>query len=130
MCMCYNISLPLAPADAPIVTLTVRSSNTIVLSWEPPVLNQLNGVITHYDVMITETQILYLEDGTIILPRTMSINFTYNATESRTQIFDMLHPSYDYTVTMAAVTNIGKGPYSEPISVTMLMAGMYPLQYS
>lgn len=123
--MSYNTSLPLAPADPPTVTLTVQSSNTITLSWEPPVLSQLNGVITHYDVMITETQILYLEDGTIMSPRTMSINFTYNATESRTQIFDMLHPSYNYTVTMAAVTNIGKGPYSEPITVTMLMAGMY-----
>lgn len=86
-------------------------------------------MITHYDVMITETQILYLEDGTIMSPRTMSINFTYNATESRTQIFDMLHPSYNYTVTMAAVTNIGKSPYSEPITVTMLMAGMYLWQH-
>ena len=74
--------------------------------------------------MITETQILYLEDGTIISPRTMSINFTYNATESHTQTLDMLHPSFNYTVTMAAVTNVGKSPYSEPITVTMLMAGM------
>ena len=76
-----------------------------------------------YDVMITETQILYLENGTIISPRMLSVNFSYNATESRTQIFDMLHPGYNYTVTMAAVTNIGKSPYSEPITVTTPMAG-------
>ena len=113
-----------APADAPTVTLTVQSSNTIILSWEPPVLNQLNGMIMHYDVMITETQVLYLENGTIISPQTMSANFTYNATESRTQTFDMLHPSYNYTVTMAAVTNIGKSPYSDPVTVTTPMAGM------
>ena len=75
--------------------------------------------------MITETQILYLEDGTTISQGMISANFTYNATESHTQILDMLHPSYNYTVTMAAVTNVGKSPYSEPIPITMPMAGMY-----
>ena len=75
--------------------------------------------------MITETQIWYLENGTIIsLARSMSVNITYNATHSRTQIFDVFHPSYNYTVTMAAVTNIGRSPYSEPITVTTPMAGM------
>ena len=74
--------------------------------------------------MITETQIWYLENGTIISQQTMSVNITYNATDSHTQIFDVFYPSYNYTVTMAAVTNIGKSPYSEPITVTMPMAGM------
>ena len=114
-----------APADPPSVTLTVQSSHTIVLSWEPPVLSPLNGMLIYYDMVITETQILYLENRTIISPATMSANFTYNATESRRQIFDVLHPSYNYTVTMAAVTNIGRSPYSEPITVTTLMDGMY-----
>jgi len=71
--------------------------------------------------MITETQILYLENGIITSPATMSANFS---TESHTQLFDMLHPSYNYTVTMAAITNIGRSPYSEPITVTIPMAGM------
>ena len=73
--------------------------------------------------MITETQIWYLENGTIISQQAMSINITYNATDSRTQIFDVFYPSYNYTVTMAAITNVGKSPYSEPITVTMPMAG-------
>ena len=87
-------------------------------------MSPLNGIITQYDVMITETQIWYLENGTVITPRSMSVNITYNATDSRTQIFDVLHPSYNYTVTMAVVTNIGRSPYSEPITVTTSMAGM------
>ena len=77
--------------------------------------------------MITETPIQYLEDGITVSRRMLSANLTYNATESRTQLLDMLHPSYNYTVTMAAVTNVGKSPYSEPITVTMLVAGMCPL---
>lgn len=126
----YIPMLYIAPADPPSVTLTVQSSNAILISWSPPSLNPLNGIITHYDVMIGETQILYLEDGTTVSPRMLSANFTYNVTESRTQVLDMLHPNYNYTVTMAAVTNIGKSPYSEPITVTTLTAGMYIAKYS
>jgi len=99
-----------------------------MLAWEPPVLNQLNGIITHYDGIITETQILYLEDGTIISPRMQSINISSNNTDNRLHILEMLHPSYNYTFTMAAVTNIGKSPYSEPITVTLPMAGIEPLE--
>jgi len=123
---CHNYLYLLAPADPPTVTVTVQSSSSITLAWEPPVLNQLNGIITHYDGIITEAQILYLEDGTIISQEMMSANFTYNASDSHTQILDMLHPSYNYTITMAAVTNVGKSPYSEPVTVTMLIAGMDP----
>ena len=75
--------------------------------------------------MITEMQIWYVENGTAISTRSMSVNITYNATDSRTQIFDVLHPNYNYTVTMAAITNIGRSPYSEPVTVTMPMAGIY-----
>ena len=74
--------------------------------------------------MITEMQIWYLENGTAISPRSMSVNITYNATDSHTQTFDVLHPSYSYTVTMVAITNIGRSPYSEPVTVTTPMAGM------
>ena len=63
-----------------------------------------------------ETQILYLGNGTIVSQMGMNFNRTYNFSEGRMQLIDMLHPSYIYTVRIAAATVVGIGPFSDPIA--------------
>ena len=88
-----------------------------MLSWDQPSLEEHNGVLTVYHVIITETQMLYLENGTVISQTGMSFNRTYNVAEGRTQLISMLQPSYNYTVRIAAATGAGIGPFSDPITV-------------
>ena len=52
-------------------------------------------------------------------------NRTYNVSESRTQLIDMLHPDYNYTVRIAAGTAVGIGPFSDDITVRTNMDGEY-----
>jgi len=77
----------------------------------------------YYIVIINESQILYFENETIS-SEPLSANFTYNSTANHTQVFHTMNPSYKYTVTMAAVTSVGRSPYSDLIIVTMPTAGM------
>ena len=70
-----------------------------------------------------ETQILYLDNGTVISQMGTNFNRTYNVSEGRIQLIDMLHPSYNYTVRIAAATVAGIGPFSDPITVMTLEDG-------
>ena len=76
-----------------------------------------------YHVSIMEIQILYSENGTTITEIGDNLNRTYNVSEGRTQLIDMLHPSYNYTVRIAAATVVGIGPFSDPITVMTLEDG-------
>ena len=74
-------------------------------------------------MIVIETQILYLDNGTVITQMGMNFNRTYNVSEGRTQLIDMLHTSYNYTVRIAAATVVGIGPFSDPITVMTLEDG-------
>jgi len=54
-----------------------------------------------------------------------NFNRTYYFTERRIQLVDMLHPSYNYTVRIAAATAAGIGPFSDPITVMTLEDGEF-----
>ena len=99
-----------------------------MLSWEPPLLEEHNGLLVQYHVIVMETQTLYLDNGTVISQMGMNFNRTYNVSEGRTQLIDMLHPSYNYTVRIAAATVVGIGPFSDPITVMTLEGGEYALE--
>ena len=86
-------------------------------------LEEQNGLLVHYHVIVMETEILYLDNGTVISQMGMNFNRTYNVSEGRTQLIDMLHPSYNYTVRIAAATVVGIGPFSDPITVMTLEDG-------
>ena len=103
--------------------MTVETSRSIMLSWDRPSLEQQNGILTIYHVIIMETQILYLDNGTVYSPMGENFNRTYNVSEGRMQSVDMLHPSYNYTVMIAAATEPGIGPFSNPITVMTLEDG-------
>ena len=114
----------LVPASPPVnLLVTVNSSQRIQLSWDPPVIGDQNGILLRYHVIIMETQILYLDNGTVDSPMGDNFNRTYNVSEGRIQLVDTLHPSYNYTVMIAAATEPGIGPFSDPMTVMTLEDG-------
>ena len=105
------------------VSVAVVSSRSIMLSWEQPALNIENGPVLQYQVIVMETQIHYADDGVEITGMERFINRTYNVSEGRVQLIDSLHPDYNYTVRIAAVTEPGIGLFSDPITVRTEMDG-------
>ena len=103
--------------------MIVNSSRRIILSWERPPPEEENGVLLVYHVIIIETQIYYLDDGAVTTPMKAYLNTTYNVSEGRSQLIDGLHPDYNYTVRIAAATEIGIGPFSDTNTVRTYMDG-------
>ena len=87
-----------APQNVVAVAVTSRS---IRVTWEPPQDDQQNGVIQHYKIVV-------------MVQQTRDI-LTLNTTSTSITIPN-LHPAYDHTVEVAAVT-ISEGPYSDAISI-------------
>ena len=100
-------------------------SRSLMLSWNQPLIGEQNGILIRYHVIIIETQILYTDDGTEITGMQRYLNRTYSVSEGRTQLIDMLHPDYNYTVRIAAATEPGIGPFSDAITVRTDMDGEY-----
>ena len=117
----------IVPTEAPRnVSVTVDSSHSIMLTWERPPMEEENGLLVNYHLIVIETQIHYTDDGEEI--RGMEryfLNRTYNVSERREKLIDMLHPDYNYTVNIAAATEPGIGPFSDPITVRTDMDGEY-----
>lgn len=107
--------------------LTAMSSSSILLTWEP--FQQNNGVI-RYHVIISETQILYSNDGTVTSVMGTNINRTYEVSEGHLQLIDMLHPNYIYSFRMAVTTTSGISSFSAPQTVTTLEDGQCVCMHS
>ena len=105
--------------------MTINSSRSIMLTWERPSLEEENGLLVRYHVIVIETQIHYMDDGTEITGMQTYLNRTYNVLEGRAQIIDDLHPDYNYTVMIAAATEPGIGPFSDPVTNRTFMDGEY-----
>ena len=103
--------------------MTVNSSSSVILTWERPSLEEENGLLVRYHVIVIETQIHYADNGTKITGMQRYLNRTYNVSEGRTQLIDSLHPDYNYTVRIAAATEPGIGPFSDAITVRTNMDG-------
>ena len=108
-CMCKELYLsytfiffskvPTAPPQA--VEVRPENPTTLALSWQPPSLENQNGIIIHYRVNITE-----IETGRLL---------SFSAVNTSVRV-SPLHPFYTYTCIVAAVT-VGLGPYSAPFVV-------------
>ena len=121
--MCSLITVPTeAPRN---VSVAVESSSSITLTWERPSQEQENGLLLRYHVIIIETQIHYTDDGSEITGLQTYLNRTFNVSEGRSQLIDMLHPDYNYTFRIAAATRPGIGPFSDPITNRTDMDGKY-----
>ena len=97
-----------APGGAPqSVTAEAVSPTVFTLTWQPPLAEDVNGVVRRYTVNVTE-----LESGGVEQYFTTELNITV---ESR-------HPFYRYRYTVAAET-VGLGPFSDPNVIHMPEAG-------
>ena len=83
------------------------SSTSIILSWDPPLLHERNGIITNYTITLT------LDGSSTILTTT---------TTTLTAVG--LYPFTSYTFKVSASTNIGISPASSSVTETTLEDGM------
>ena len=93
-----------------------------MLSWNPPSFENRNGRLVRYHVSIEESQVVYINNQTVIVIGN-NANRTYEISASRTQIIDKLLANRNYTVRIAAATSVGIGPFSEAVTVTTLEDG-------
>ena len=66
-----------------------------------------------------EIQIMYLDSGAVTSTMGANLSRTYSVTGDRVKLINMLHPSYNYSVSVAAATSAGIGTLSVPLIVTM-----------
>ena len=99
-----------APSSPPrLLVITAMNSHSINISWSPPPMDKVNGIIQYYFLNITvieTSQTLYLQTS----DTSVSLND--------------VHPHYTYTVVVAAVT-IAIGPFSTEQSITTPQDGNY-----
>ena len=86
------------------------SSSTVSLTWNPPEPENRNGPILYYDINVTVSS----TGNTFLLT---SLTEYLNVTS--------LRPYTTYIFRIAAVTEVGAGPYSTSLSVTTLSTGTY-----
>ena len=90
-------------AEPASVTAVALSSESIYLSWDPPLFSEQNGQIQHYIINITE-----LDTGNNFIQLAIATNTEFT--------FYSLHPHYTYAFTIAAVT-VDVGPTSNSVTV-------------
>ena len=121
-CVCLYVVPSMEPQNVSIFAIL---SQSFMMSWDPPLIGEQNGILLRYHVIVIETQINYTDDGVEITGMQGYLNITYNVSEGRTQLIDSLHPDYNYTVRIAAATEPGIGPFSDAITVRTDMDGEY-----
>ena len=102
----FLIAAPTAPPEN--ITVPTITSSSFHLEWEPPPVNERNGVIQYYLVTIDQ-----VENAT---------SFTLIVNTTQIVVRNLL-PYYTYQVTIAAVTTPGTGPWSNLLTVTLPEAG-------
>ena len=105
----FGICLAAAPSSPPQnLVLDQVTATSVELSWEPPLPNTHNGVIGSYTVRVVET-------GSNLVVQ------IHQDVTSTSITLTGLHPAYDYSVSVAALT-VALSPFSS-ITVTTLEAG-------
>ena len=109
--ICCFLLAPASPPSDP--TATVESSTSITVSWsEVPAIDQ-NGIIIEYEVEYTQNTF----DS---VPTTQNITVT-NTSVTLTDLEEYVV----YFIRVRAYTNIGSGPYSDPVNETTLQDSKY-----
>ena len=94
-----------APSGAPQnLSASKVSRSSFMLSWSEPMFELQNGEITGYRIKIVTKNNLH---------ESMQID-----TVTLTTLVTSVKENTMYSVSVAAMTKVGTGPYSEPISVT------------
>ena len=99
---------PAVPSSAPSsIYSVVKSSSVLWLHWSPPPDIHINGIISYYNIIGTETR--------------TGKNWTFVAVGLLLRVGSLL-PDSKYSFTVAAWT-FGNGPYSAPVNATTLEDG-------
>ena len=96
------------PRDIEVFNVGKRS---VQVSWIPPMLEDHNGPLAHYEIQFLQSQFDTIPTVAI---RTVSLSASY---------FD-LEEFINYTVVVAAATSSGLGPFSSPIAFITREAGI------
>ena len=93
---CYNSTVPSSPPQNVMVTSVHPAS--LMVSWQPPLEINHNGMITGYTIQYTRTD----------MNNTMSVNVNSGTTHTISGLVAYV----DYSVIVAARTVNGTGPFS------------------
>ena len=108
MTTCNFIS-PLVPSGAPQNLSGVPGDiRQIVLHWQPPLLENRNGIITGYIVNFTA-----MTSGEMVQLMSTTSSITVSS----------LSPFTVYICTIAATTQVGSGPFTDELIVQTLEEG-------
>jgi receptor-type tyrosine-protein phosphatase Q len=100
-----SMLLFIVPSGSPVmINIEAINSSSLRLSWVEPPAEEQNGIITSHSINVT------------ILETEERLSFT--APGIRFELHD-LHPFYTYSVTIAAATVNGTGPYSAVFSIQL-----------
>ena len=108
MVFSFSFSLTVPGAPPRNISHEVLSSSEVKLSWEPPPLDQQNGIITGYLVYVLTVN-----------RQTLGIHSSYNRTFTVTSLKE--HTSYKFEI--AARTQIGVGPFYMYIETVTTLHG-------
>ncbi len=99
----YALHIYTVPSGAPVnVRAIAATSRTVQVTWDPLPASQQNGPMLHYVVMVMVEQ--------------THATFTLNVTSTST-IIPNVHPSYNYSIKVAAATTVNTGPFSRPLTI-------------
>lgn len=86
------------------IDLVAINATTLRISWEEPLTEEQNGIITNYVIKMT----------------TVETGEQSQFTQTRNTIeLNNLHPYYTFTFIIAAATVNGTGPYSGAFSIQL-----------
>ena len=103
-----------APTSPPLnLSLVASTSTSVTLSWAPPPTQYQNGVIMGYTLQVFNSQQGLLRETN---------------TSSNGSTVDSLRPNTTYLLKVAAMTDVGRGPYSDNMYVATRQFGRLELQ--
>ena len=109
----YYFADPHAPPQN--VQVVVTGSRTATVTWLPPPLEQQNGQIVYYILIITDSQ--------------LGSNSEINSTTTSFMATGLKEYN-NYSCIVAAATTVGLGPYSLPVRFTTQQGGKLPYLHS
>ncbi len=100
----------LDPHSPPIdIQLSGIGAQSVIVTWQPPVPQDRNGVIIYYQLIFSQSQFEIID----LVINATGLSYTERSLEEYN----------NYTVVIAAATRVGLGAFSPPMTFTTLESG-------